>query len=79
MPLHLLKNYHDFKSTIVIYSQSGVIQIEIFVVFFFFNFYVVYAHLHPLIASFSHNGLFFCFVLLKLQQKMVGCVKFNLS
>lgn len=36
MPLHLLKNYHDFKSTIVIYSQSGVIQIEIFVVFFFF-------------------------------------------
>lgn len=36
MPLHLLKNYHDFKSTIVIYSQSGVIQIEIFVVSFFF-------------------------------------------
>lgn len=77
MPLHLFKSYHDLKSTIVIYSQSGVIQIKIFVGFLCF--YVLYAHLRSLIASISYNGLFFFFVLLKLQQKMVGCVKFNLS
>lgn len=67
MPLHLFKNDHDLKSTIVIYSQSGVIQIKIFVGFLCF--YVFYAHLHSLIASISYNGLFFLLCVIEITAE----------